>query len=311
MKAIQYRRYGGPEVLEYADLPDPEFGPHEVLVAVRAASVVPGDWKVRAGLLQEMFPLTLPTVPGRDGAGVVVAVGSAVDYARPGDAVCFVAGHGEQGSYAERIVRGADTVVPKPAGLSFAEGAALMHAGICAWIALVETARIEAGMKVLVHGGSGAIGGMAVQMARHFGAEVVATCRAANAGYVRALGAATVIAYDEQDFTRLVDGCDVVLDLVGGDVHARSHGVLRQGGTLVYLLAAPIEEPSRDHGVRVVQARIHDSPAVLRQVVGLARAGALRPQLCRVLPLARAREAHRMLEAGAHGRGRVVLEMDE
>src|SRR2546426_9321844 len=167
VKAIQFSRFGPPAVLKLEEVPTPVPGTGEVLVAIEAASVTPGDTKLRAGLLQSIFSVSLPCIPGRDGAGRIAAAGREVDYARVGDPVCFVAERTVQGSYATHIVRDAHSIVPLPAKLSFAEGAALMHAGTCAWIALVDTAGLQPGQRLLVHGGSGAIGGMAVQIARH------------------------------------------------------------------------------------------------------------------------------------------------
>ena len=140
MKAIRYDRYGGPEVLRLADMPEPRCGGGEVLIDVRAASVIPGDCKLRAGHLRELFEVTFPKIPGRDGAGVVLEVGARVGEFMVGDRVCFVTQHTEPGSNAERIARPAAEVVRMPDGLDFAGAAALMHAGVCAWIALVETA---------------------------------------------------------------------------------------------------------------------------------------------------------------------------
>ncbi len=310
MKAILFRRYGGPEVLEPVDLPDPVPGPGEVLIDIEAASVIPGDWKLRAGHLQKIFHPSLPKVPGRDGAGTIAALGAGVAMFRPGDAVCFAAAHEEQGCYAERIVRAAAGIVALPRGLSFAAGAALIHAGVCAWIILVETAAVRAGMRVLVHAGAGAIGGMAVQLARHLGAEVFATCRASNADYVQSLGAHHALAYDRGDFADGLADVDVVVDLIGGDVHRRSYPVLRRGGTMVCLIAAPIEDLSARYGVTTRFARIHDEPHALQAVADLAAQGALRPQVSALLPLAAAADAHRRLERGDNSRGRIVLDIN-
>jgi NADPH:quinone reductase-like Zn-dependent oxidoreductase len=307
MKAIQYRHFGGPEVLELTEIAEPVPGPGEVRVALRAASVIPGDCKLRAGLLQAHFKVTFPKIPGRDGAGIVTAVGPDVTYTRVGDEVCVVAQHTESGTCAQAIVRDASTVIAKPASLGFEEAAAVTHAGCCAWIMLVETAHVQRGMKVLVHAGAGAIGSLTVQLAAHLGAEVAATCRAANLDYVRGLGAHRVIAYDRDDFTRHVRDYDVVLDLIGGAVHDRSYGVLRRGGHIVYLIAEPFRDRSAEFGVRVTRAAIHDTPQIMRAVIDLAAAGIVRPQICDALPLAAAADAHRRLEAGQVSRGRIVL----
>jgi NADPH:quinone reductase-like Zn-dependent oxidoreductase len=311
MKAIQYSRYGGPDVLELVNLPAPVPAPDEALIAVRCASVIPGDWKVRAGHLQEMFPLDLPTIPGRDGAGVVVATGAACDWATIGDELCFVTEHIEPGSYAEMVARPRGMTVPKPPGIGFAEAAAIIHAGVCAWIGLVETAEIAAGDNVLIHAGAGAIGGMAVQIARSAGCHVTATCSATNADYVRGLGADRVIAYDEEDFEDSLSGQDVVFELVGGNVHERSCRVLKKGGQIVWLIAAPFKDVSAGYGVICKQASIHDSRETLERVADAVGKGILNPQVSRRMPLAKAAEAHRILEHGANSRGRIILEIGE
>jgi NADPH:quinone reductase-like Zn-dependent oxidoreductase len=308
VKAVRFARFGPPEVLKLEEVPTPGPGPGEVLIAVAAASVTPGDTKLRAGLLQEIFPVSLPCIPGRDGAGRVAACGAGVDYARVGDAVCFVAERTVQGSYATHIVRGAESIVPMPGSLSFVEGAALMHAATCAWIALVDTARLQPGQRLLVHGGAGAIGGMAVQLGKHLGARVAATCSARNAEYVEGLGADEVLAYDAGRFWDTASRFDAILDLVGGETHERSYPLLRQGGVLVWLLAKPFTDRGAQYGVRVLQARIADNSGANAAVIALAGRGALKAQVSRVMPLAAAAEAHGMMEAGLNSRGRIVLE---
>jgi NADPH:quinone reductase-like Zn-dependent oxidoreductase len=310
MTAIRYERFGGPDVLELCEMPKPSPAPGQVLVAVKAASVVPADWKLRAGHLRHLFDVSFPKIPGRDGAGVVEAVGRGVEGVAVGDAVAFVTQHTEQGSHAQYAVPAAASVVAKPAGLDFVAAAALTHAGVCAWIALEETAALRAGQRVLIHGGAGAIGGMAVQLAHHRGAYVAATCSARNVGFVRDLGADLAIAYDETDFADALEPVDIVLDLIGGDVHRRSYPVLKRGGTLVYLIAQPIEDLSAEFGVRTVRAPIHDDRSALEAVVRLAEEGAWRPLVSRVLPLEQAAEAQRLLESGRNSRGRIVLTMD-
>jgi NADPH:quinone reductase-like Zn-dependent oxidoreductase len=162
-------------------------------------------------------------------------------------------------------------------------------------------------MKVLVHGGGGAIGSHAIQIAKHRGAYVAATTRSANAGYVASLGADRVVAYDKEDFAAVLRDYDVVYDLVGGDVHRRSYPVLKKGGALVYLIAEPIEDLGAQFGVSVKRAVIHDRIETLEAVLALAEKGALRPQVGQVFPLAQCAEAHRLVLSGEHTRGRVVL----
>ncbi len=308
MKAIRFDRFGGPEELKPVDLPDPEPGPDELLIEVHAVSVVPGDWKLRRGHLTGIFPVRPPKVPGRDGAGIVRAMGAGVTGFAVGDRVCFTCQHVDQGSYAQLAARPAADVVPAPEGLGFVECAAIMHAGVCAWIAAVETAGVKAGDKVLVHAAAGAIGGMAVQLCKHLGAEVAGTCSERNRDHVAALGCDRIVPYDKVDFETAVSDHDVVIDLVGGTVHNRSYGVLRPGGILVWLIAEPFEDLSAGLDIEVRQAMILDNPAILNAVVDLANSGHLRPLVSRVLPLDRAAEAHRILEAGENTRGRLVLD---
>ena len=308
MKAIRFDRFGGPEELRLVDLPDPAPGPREVLIEVRAVSVVPGDCKLRQGLLTGYFPVAPPKVPGRDGAGIVKAVGADVADFSPGDRVCFTCRHVDQGSYAQLACRPERDVVDMPDGLDFVEAAAIMHAGVCAYIAVVETAAVKSGDRVLVHAAAGAIGGMAVQICKHLGAEVTGTCSARNAEHVRSLGADRIIAYDRTDFGEVVSDQDAVVDLVGGDVHARSRAVLRPGGMLVWLIALPFEDEATGRDIDVRQAVIEDSPQILKAVVALANDGHVRPLVSRVLPLGQAAAAHRILEAGRNSRGRLILD---
>lgn len=309
MKAIQYAQYGGPDVLQLVDLPDPVPAEDGVLIEIHAAGVAPGDTKVRKGVLLHHFKTTLPKVPGRDGTGIVIATGPKADYARVGDRVCFVAQHVEQGGAAELIARRKDEITRLPDNISFVEGASLAHAGMCAWIGIAETGAVKPGMNVLIHGGGGAIGSLSIQIAKHLGARVAATTRSANIDYVKGLGADEVIPYDKEDFTAGGRRFDVVYDLVGGEIHRRSYAALKRGGTLVYLIAEPIQDLSAEHGVTLKSAKIHDRIETLEAVLDLAAKGVLKPQVGRVFPLAEAAEAHRLVESGTHSRGRVVLKI--
>ena len=308
MKAIRFDRFGGPEVLRLVDMPDPVPGPGELLVEVHAVSVVAGDCKLRNGDMAEHLALRPPRVPGRDGAGVVRAVGDGVAGFKAGDRVCFTCQYGQQGTYAELAVRPESDVARMPRRLNFIEAAAVTHAGICAYIAIVGTAAVKTGDKVLVHAAAGAIGGIAVQLCRMLRAEVAGTCRARNLDHVMALGAHRAIAYDREDFSRAISGQDVVIDMIGGDVHTKSREALRPGGRLVWLIAEPFGEPDDGRDIEVRQAIIKDGPESLGAVMGLADEGRIRPLVSQVLPLYRAAEAHRIMEAGENTHGRLVLD---
>lgn len=305
--AIRFPAYGPPSVLAAERIAAPRPGAGEVVVDVHAASVNPIDWKVRSGLLQKVFPVAFPMTTGRDGAGVISAVGEGVDAALVGRRVCFLCGRGV-GAWAEQIVLPAALAVAIPDALSFTDAAALPLAGLSAWSALVTEAKVGPGMRVLVHAAAGGVGTMAVQIAADRGAHVIGTCSSANVDFVRGLGASEVIAYDREAFDEKLSGVDVVFDTMGGEVHRRSYAVLKKGGMLVCLVAAPFQDRGADYGVTVKTAQVMPDPAALAAIVGLAAAGRIKPAVERVLPFNEFAEAQRLSELG-HARGKTVLRL--
>ena len=227
MRAAFIERYGGPDLLKYGDLPDPEAESGEVVIDVHAASVNAADWKVRAGqYAQATFPLIL----GRDFSGVISTVGAGVADLKRGDAVFGVCESGQEGAYAEKIAVKAPIVAKKPDSLSHVNAAALALTGLTALSAIEDTLRLKPGETILIQGGAGGVAGFAIQLAKHIGARVIATASAANHDYVRGLGADEIIDYKATDFTRVVTDCDAVFDTVGGDVAQRSFAALKPGG---------------------------------------------------------------------------------
>jgi len=310
MRVVAFERHGGPDVLTVQERPQPEPGPGEVLIAVRAVVVGPGDCKLRAGMLRRHFEVPLPKIPGRYGAGTIAAVGPGGDPARIGQSVVFSTLHTESGACAEFVVRAQEKAVPAPAGMSAAETAAMIQGGVCAYTGLLEVGSVRRGARILVHGGAGAVGSAAVRLGSHLGTEVTATCRVDDREFVQALGARRVVAYDREDFASVVSDQDLVFDTLGGDTHRRSYPVLKRGGTLVYLNADPIEDRGAEFGVRVLNARIDDRPEILSAVCRLAAAGVFVGEVGRALPLEAAAEAHRLVESGQIRRRRVVLTLD-
>jgi NADPH:quinone reductase-like Zn-dependent oxidoreductase len=307
MRAALYRRHGGAEEVTVETVPMPRPGPGQVLVRLAAAGVAPLDWKLRAGLLRRHFTLGFPKIPGRDGAGEVIACGAGVTGIGPGDRVAVMAPpSAPAGTHAEAIVADARLCVPVPAPLGLIEAAALVNAGLSAFVAVVRTAGVQAGQRVLVHSGAGAVGGLMVQMAADRGAIVTATCRAANRDYVIALGAARAIAYDAP-FPNDLPPQDVIFDLMGGAVHDACYPLLAPGGHLVWLTAAPITDRGADYGVRVSRAVIVDDAEPVAATLAMAAAGRLKAQIAATLPLAKAAEAQQRLESGQVTRGRLLL----
>ena len=303
MAAVRFHEYGPPEVLRLESVERPQPGPGEVLVRVRAAGVNPIDWKIRAGYLQQFMPLDLPYVPGIDVAGVVEEVGADVDGLAAGDEVF---GRGA-GTYAELAVAPAVSLAYKPAGLAFEDAATLGVGGITSWVGLFDVAKLEPGQRVLVQGGAGGVGSLAVQLARWKGAHVIATAGAGNAEHVRSLGADEVIDYAATRFEEAARDVDVVFDAVGGEVTGRSWDVLAPGGILVVIASMPDPETAaargvRTSGVQAPQATSH----ILEQLARLVESGDVKPQVGQVFALDQAAAAHAASETG-HGRGRIVL----
>ena len=304
MLAVEFDSYGGPDVLELRRRSAPEPGPGEVLVRVRAVSVNPVDWKIRSGMLQKFFPVVFPVITGRDGAGEIMTVGGGAEPSLVGKRVCFLAPRGV-GTWCDKLVLPEAEAVPFPESVSFEHAASLPLAGISAWITIVQTANVVPGMRVLIHAAAGGVGSLAVQLARIRGAEVVATCSQSNVDFVRSLGA-EAIAYDETPFEDAVRDVDVVLDVIGGDVHRRSYRVLKRGGTIVCLVATPFQDLGTQYGVKVMVPQVLSDPASLTQIVALVAAGKLKPCVEHVLPLSDFAKAQRMSETG-HARGKTVL----
>ena len=304
MKAMLLTGHGGPEMLRYGNAPDPTPTPGQIVVDVHAASVNAADYKVRLG--GRGYNVRFPHILGRDFSGVVAATGEGVSDFAAGDAVFGVNDAGHEGAYAEKIAIKAAIVARKPDRLSYLQAAAMALTGITAIWAIEDTAKLQAGETILIQGGAGGVAGFAIQLAKYLGAIVVTTASAANADYVRSLGADRVIDYNATDFTNSVSGCDVVFDTVGGEVQARSYRVLRPGGRLVWV--APASEGSNQprSDVTVLRPAVSRDRAHLERIVALLDAGAVSPPPIARYSLQDAAEAHRVSEA-RHLRGKLVL----
>jgi NADPH:quinone reductase-like Zn-dependent oxidoreductase len=304
MKAVLLTGHGGPEMLRYADAPDPSPAADEVVVDVHAASVNAADYKVRLG--GRGYNVTFPHILGRDFSGVIAATGKDVSEFRTGDAVFGVNVAGKEGAYAEKLAVKAAVIARKPEHLSHAQAAAVALTGITAIWALEDTAHPRAGETILIQGGAGGVAGFAIQLAKHLGATVVTTTSAANRDYVRGLGADQVIDYNAADFTEAAPRCDVVFDTVGGEVQARSYRVLKSGGRLVWVAPGPADFQPPRSDVKVLRPAVTRDRAHLERIVELLNAGAVSPPPIREFSLKDAAEAHRISEA-RHLRGKLVL----
>ncbi|MDQ3732590.1 MAG: NADP-dependent oxidoreductase [Actinomycetota bacterium] len=307
MRAAVLHEYGGSDVLEISELPDPEVGPGTVRVRVHAAGVNPYDWKLRAGYLHDFVPVTFPVVLGLELAGVVDAVGAEVGRLAVGDEVVgYVQSDVSNGAYAELLVGPAGAFVPKPENVDALTAAAVPQGGLTAAQALGgEGLAVASGETVLVHAAAGGVGTMAVQLARRAGARVIGTARDANADYLRSLGAEPV-EYGEGLVERVralaPDGVDAVLDLIGGPALDQSVELLSDRERLLSVVDPRVFEL----GGRL-QAT-HPDRERLEELLGLVSQGELHVETAAVFPLDQVAQARDMVAEG-HVRGKVVLDL--
>ena len=308
MRALTITGYDGLSSLRFADVATPEPGANDVLIKVRAASVNPVDGKITNGYMRGRIDFALPHVLGRDCAGVIVRVGSAVTAFSPGDEVYGVADQARWGTQAEYVATLAATVARKPVGLSDIEAGSLPVAGLSALAGLVTAADLKRGERVLIHAGAGGVGTFAVQLAKHLGAIVAATAGTANVDFVRSLGADLVIDYRTTDFADAIKDYDLVFDLVGGEVRHRSFRVLKPGGTIVHLAVPPMTQPAPRDDVAVKPAPVRYDTHLLDRIADLVRDKAVKPVVGAVFPFADVSKAYEHVMTG-HARGRIMLDM--
>jgi len=332
MKAFIIDRYGKKEVGRIGEMPDPEVRDDDVLIRIHAASINPLDTKTRSGEFKLILPYRLPLILGNDMAGTVVRVGARVRNFKPGDEVYARPDDDRIGTFAEFIAVKESSLALKPANLSMVEAASVPLAALTAWQVLVETAKLKKGQKVLIHAGSGGVGTIAIQLAKHLGAFVATTTSTANIGWVKALGADVVIDYKQQDFATVLRGYDVVLNSLGTNELNKSLQVLKPGGHLISIsgpptptfavargLAWPLQQVLRllSFGIRKKAKKIggeytfvfmRADGAQLREITSLIESGAIRPVVDKVFPF---QDTHRALAYVDSGRakGKVVVQV--
>jgi NADPH:quinone reductase-like Zn-dependent oxidoreductase len=308
MRAIRQEVLGGPEVLHEVEVERPEPGLSQILVKVRAAGLNPSDWGHRA---HRIFLGPPPFTLGWDVSGVVESTGFGVTLFKPGDEVFGMLPYPfGVGAYAEYAVGPARAFAIKPANIDHVSAGALPLAALTAWQALNDTARLQAGQRVLIHAAAGGVGHLAVQIAKARGAYVIGTASERNHELVRSLGADEVIDYTATDFTASASDVDVVLDPITGDYSARSLRVLRRGGILVSLLPFAPEIPGEAArlGVRAAVMLVEYDHRGMTEIANLATEGRLRPVIAGTFPLADAAKAHELGET-RHVAGKLVLTM--
>lgn len=314
MKAAQYQRYGGPEVIEINEnAPKPTAASGQVLVEVYAASLNPIDWKVRAGYFKSM-PLKFPVTIGGNFSGVITQLGESVSEFKVGNEVFGQALvlNGGSGSLAKFTASNVANTALKPKSINHVEAASLPLVGTSTIQALEEHIGLgKAGnKKILIHGGAGGIGTIAIQLAKYLGAYVATTVSTDDKEYAKQLGADIVIDYKNEKFEDMLKDYDAVFDTVGGDTTDRSFKVLKRGGVLVSMVGEPTKELAKKFNVTAIGQMTNTDVNHLKRLAELVDNGVIKPQVDKVFPLEQAREAFEYLEK-SHPRGKVIVKIKE
>jgi NADPH:quinone reductase-like Zn-dependent oxidoreductase len=287
MKAVRLLEFGGQLVFD--DVPAPAIARDEILVKIKSTAVNHLDLVKASGTLRQILPIDLPWIPGHEFSGIVEQIGSDVAAYAPGDAVFGTSG---LGAYAEFLAVKPATIVRKPSNLSFEEAASVPVASQTAWEGIFTHGYLEKGQTILIHGGAGAVGAYAVQLASHAGASVIATASGDNEAYVKSIGASRVINYREAQFEKVLrEKVDMVFDLIGGDTQKRSFLVLKEGGHLVATTQPVSQEEAARHRVSGAMMRLAPSADMLGKIARLLEEGTIRPDVASVYALQDAAEA--------------------
>jgi NADPH:quinone reductase-like Zn-dependent oxidoreductase len=287
MKAVRLLEYGGQLVFD--DVPKPTIARDEILVKIKSTAVNHLDLVEASGTARQILPIDLPWIPGHEFSGVVEQIGSDVAAYAPGDAVFGTSG---LGAYAEFLAVKPATIVRKPSNLSFEEAASVPVASQTAWEGLFTHGHLKKGQTILIHGGAGAVGAYAVQLASHAGATVIATASGDDEAYVMSIGASRVINYREAQFEKVLqEKVDMVFDLIGGDTQRRSFLVLKEGGHLVSATQPVSQEETAKYRVSGAMMRLAPLADMLGRIARLLEEGTIRPDVATLYALQDAAQA--------------------
>jgi NADPH:quinone reductase-like Zn-dependent oxidoreductase len=304
MKAVRIERYGNEDVMETAEVDQPKPGVGQVLVKVKAAAVNPVDWKIRDGL-GDLFGLKPPLILGCEVAGTVEAVGENVKDFAPGDDVYgYLSAY--SGGYADYVAASANEFARKPKQIDFDTAASVPVGALTARQGIFDHGKLASGQRILITGASGAVGSMAVQLAKVTGAHVIGTASGRNEEFVRGLGADEFIDYKKAKFEEEVSGVDVVFDTVGGETQERAFQTLKRGGFLVSTVTPPPADKAKEFGVTVAMVMVTSKPDQLAEINRLLESGKLNVRVATMLPLTEVKKAHQ-LSASGHADGKIIL----
>lgn len=311
MKAVQISQYGASEVVEINEkvsVPLPKKG--QILVEVYAASINPFDVKIRSGMLKDSILLEFPYIPGGDFSGVVTKLGGNVSGFKIGDEVfgSAIVLNGGSGAFAEVAAANFKNSAIKPKSIDFTQAASLPLVGASAVQALEEHIKLKKGQKILIHGGAGGIGSIAIQLAKNIGAVVGTTVSTDDKEFVKNLGADQIIDYKQEKFEEIVKDMDIVFDTVGGETTDKSFKVLKKGGVLVSMVGEPNEELANQYQVKALGQGTNTDSEHLARVAELVDQGAIKAQVDKVFPLVQIKQAFEHLEKGSP-KGKVVIKI--
>ncbi len=332
MKAAFIKNYGSNDVVQIGNLPKPVLRPNDLLIAVKAASVNPIDFKTRDGMLKLIRRYEFPLILGSDLSGVVVEVGSAVAKFKVGDEIFARVEKDRIGTFAEFAAISEDVAALKPENLSHVEAAAIPLVGLTSWQALLEIGKLQTGSKVLIHAGSGGVGTIAIQLAKHFGATVATTVSERNIGLMKSLGADVILDYKKTKFEDQLRDYDIVFDTLAGETQLRSFQILKRNGVLVTIAGVPTADYARAEGLNFFlqlalgwknrqatkaakKAGVHFEYLFMRpdgkqlaELGELLTNGSIKPVIDRIFSLNQSKEALAYSETG-RAVGKVIIEV--
>jgi NADPH:quinone reductase-like Zn-dependent oxidoreductase len=332
MKAFVINRYGKKEMGHIADVPEPKLGEEDILIQVHAASINPLDLKIRSGEFKLILPYELPLILGNDAAGTVVRTGSHVSRFKVGDEVYARPNKDRIGTFAEYIAINQSDAAIKPSNLSMQQAAAIPLAALTAWQALVDVAKVKPGQRIFIQAGSGGVGSVAIQIAKHLGAFVATTTSTSNVEWVKALGADVVIDYKTQDITAELSDYDVVLNSLGNQELIQSLKILKRGGILVSISGPPtpafadeiglnwivkqviklisygIRKKAEQRGINYVFLFMRANGDQLSKITQLIEQGSIRPVIDRIFSFSAIADALAYAELG-NAKGKTIIQM--
>lgn len=308
MQAVQINKYGDNSVLEQVDIPIPKILPDQVLVKVKYASVNPVDYKIRSGFMASVLPKSFPFTLGWEASGIITDTGHDVLNYKTGDEIILMSNFIQGGTYAEYVAVNAGEIMLKPTSLDFANAAVIPFSLGTAYTALLMDTQIMPGQKLLILGAGGAVGRMAIQIAKNLGLEVTGTAKGNDIQELLSLGIDHVVDYTKADYFDALNDFDVVLDLVGGETQAKSFKTLRKGGTIVSTTQPPDIGELQHYGLNGKMTRTKCDPEKFAVPLQWLEEGKIKVKKPQIMNFGSAKEALALVE-NREAKSKIVLSL--